>query len=105
MMIMHSQISKMNEWVIDEEERPQKALEKETDLEEISDSKQEVVGVYRWWWWVVQLRSMRSSKRAEQSSSSSSSSWEGARERGLMSMQKTVGCRWGRLCGWVDNCE
>lgn len=45
MMIMHSQISKMNEWVIDEEERPQKALEKETDLEEISDSKQEVVGV------------------------------------------------------------
>jgi hypothetical protein len=32
----------MNEWVIDEEERPQ---EKETDLEEISDSKQEVVGV------------------------------------------------------------
>jgi hypothetical protein len=54
---------------------------------------------------VVQLRSMRSSKRAEQSSSSSSSSsWEGARERGLMSMQKTVGCRWGRLCGLV-NCE
>lgn len=42
MMIMHSQTSKMNEWVIDEEERPQ---EKETDLEEISDSKQEVVVV------------------------------------------------------------
>jgi hypothetical protein len=45
MMIMHSQTSKMNEWVIDEEERPQEVLEKETDLEEISDSKQEVVGV------------------------------------------------------------
>jgi hypothetical protein len=45
MMIMHSQTSKMNEWVIDEKERPQEVLEKETDLEEISDSKQEVVGV------------------------------------------------------------
>lgn len=41
----HALTNIKDEWVIDEEERPQEVLEKETDLEEISDSKQEVVGV------------------------------------------------------------
>ncbi len=52
----------------------------------------------------VEEHEKQQKSRAEQSSSSSSS-WEGARERGLMSMEKTVGCRWGRLCWLVDNCE
>jgi hypothetical protein len=50
----------------------------------------------------VEEHEKQQKSRAEQSSSSS---WEGARERGLMSMQKTVGCRWRRLCWLVDNCE